>query len=163
MRAPEGLYEQVMAAAGGALPPVRPPRPSAAVVLWRRETRGGLELFWLKRGQTLPFMGGWHAFPGGALEKSDLTAPAHGAPAGVVPGQWTPASADAEDSPAATDLVPGLAAAALRELTEETGVRIQSQGVHDATRLVFAGRWLTPPFTPVRFDNRFFQIGRAHV
>lgn len=26
----------------------------------------------------------------------------------------------------------------------------------DASHLVFAGRWLTPPFAPMRFDNRFF-------
>lgn len=28
----------------------------------------------------------------------------------------------------------------------------------DASRLSFAGRWLTPPFSPARFDNRFFLL-----
>ncbi len=28
----------------------------------------------------------------------------------------------------------------------------------DASRLTFAGRWLTPPFSPARFDNRFFLL-----
>jgi len=28
----------------------------------------------------------------------------------------------------------------------------------DASRLVFAGRWLTPAFAPIRFDNRFFLM-----
>ena len=28
----------------------------------------------------------------------------------------------------------------------------------DASRLRFAGRWLTPPFSPARFDNRFFLV-----
>ncbi|HUO85820.1 MAG TPA: MBL fold metallo-hydrolase, partial [Thermoanaerobaculia bacterium] len=28
----------------------------------------------------------------------------------------------------------------------------------DATHLVFAGRWLTPAFAPLRFDNRFFLL-----
>lgn len=31
-------------------------------------------------------------------------------------------------------------------------------GAVDASRLVFAGRWLTPPFAPMRFDNRFFLL-----
>src|SRR6185295_13867274 len=28
----------------------------------------------------------------------------------------------------------------------------------DASRLAYAGRWLTPPFAPLRFDNRFFLL-----
>ena len=28
----------------------------------------------------------------------------------------------------------------------------------DASELVYAGRWLTPPMGPVRFDNRFFLL-----
>ena len=28
----------------------------------------------------------------------------------------------------------------------------------DASRLVFAGRWLTPPLAPLRFDNRYFLL-----
>lgn len=28
----------------------------------------------------------------------------------------------------------------------------------DASRFVFAGRWLTPPFAPLRFDNRYFLL-----
>jgi glyoxylase-like metal-dependent hydrolase (beta-lactamase superfamily II) len=28
----------------------------------------------------------------------------------------------------------------------------------DASRLVYAGRWLTPPLGPLRFDNRFFLL-----
>lgn len=81
----------------------------------------------------------------------------------------------------------GLAVTALRELFEETGLlplvapapgvdwpaarrRLLQRGVTlaglvaehglelDPTRLVYAGRWLTPPLGPVRFDNRFFLL-----
>ena len=71
-----GLYEKVLAAAGGELGAPKAPRPSAAVVLFRRQTGEDLELFWLQRGEVLPFMGGWHAFPGGGLERGDVDLPA---------------------------------------------------------------------------------------
>lgn len=153
-----GLYERVLAAGGGQLSPARAPRPSAAVVLWRRNAYGEVELYWLERGRSLPFMAGWHAFPGGALEKDDAIAPIAGTPKDLDATGWTAASADAAEAPAEPDLLPGLAAGALRELAEETGVRPLRDGLPDAGRLVFAGRWLTPPFTPVRFDNRFFLL-----
>ena len=84
-------------------------------------------------------------------------------------------------------LAPGVAVAALRELFEETGVLPGLTAAHgarlpelraalgareiglagvaaatgvelDASRLVYAGRWLTPPLGPLRFDNRFFLL-----
>src|SRR6202035_3341829 len=48
-----------------------PLRPSAAVVPWRRTAAGGIEVYWVKRGESLAFMGGWHAFPGGGLARGD--------------------------------------------------------------------------------------------
>ncbi len=225
-----GLYEKVLAAAGGELGAPKPPRPSAAVVLFRRLTDGQVELFWLQRGAILPFMGGWHAFPGGGLERGDVSLPVSGVPTELAADGWTPASPEREASPKEPDLVPGLVACALRELFEETGVLIAApagesattataarggwaEGSHgpgarfaargpmgsgpdrtpsgdrpdrasvaevrqtqlagekslgpwleqnglalDASRLRFAGRWLTPPFSPARFDNRFFLL-----
>src|SRR4029450_2850205 len=86
--------------------------------------------------------------------------------------------------PSEPDLVAGIIACAARELFEEAGILLGSDSTHpslkafrlrcfgrsfdfeegwaergwslDASRLVFAGRWLTPPFGAVRFDNRFF-------
>jgi endoribonuclease LACTB2 len=200
------LYEAMLAGLAGSAgaaengtPP--PARPSASVVPWRRTRRtrrtseirradgaGGVEVFWVKRAETLPFMGGWHAFPGGGLARSDAEIP-------VIP----PAAAPAEPAPparpqpaAADDLPPGILACAIRELFEETGILLarpaagteaepdaaqiaearrallggrsfaavlQDLGcAADASRLVYAGRWLTPPFAPLRFDNRFFLL-----
>ena len=185
----EGLYERVLAAGGGALPAPRPARASAAVALWRRRA-GELEVFWLRRGRTLPFMGGWHAFPGGAIDRGDALLPALGGPAHPDPEARTPASPDPGAPLADADLAPGIAAGALRELFEETGLLIargasaladgrwrsrwrerlraggggldaglaEAGAALDTGRLVFAGRWLTPPFTPLRFDNRFFLL-----
>jgi endoribonuclease LACTB2 len=40
----------------------------------------------------------------------------------------------------------------IARVAEELGVTV------DASRLVFAGRWITPPLAPLRFDNRFFLL-----
>ncbi len=183
MNEAEGLYERVLAAAGGVPPRQRPPRASAAIVLWRRSATS-FEVYWIQRGRELPFMGGWHAFPGGAIDRSDAELQVRGAPRHASPAARTPGLPDLEELPATTDLAPGIAAGALRELFEETGLLLGAATPHrrlqefrtacldgaesfaagllarretlDAARLVFAGRWLTPPFTPTRFDNRFF-------
>jgi ribonuclease/clavin/mitogillin len=226
---------------GGGLPRAR---ASASVVPWRRTAAGGLEVYWIKRNEQLPFMGGWHAFPGGGLARTDAelpvippavparavpadapsadaasadtpsadapsadAAPADAAPAAVsaaappadaAPTAAAPAAASPAE-PAAPDLAPGILACAIRELFEETGILLASGAaavveaaiegapplppaalatarrellggrpfgavlqelgrVADASRLVYAGRWLTPPFAPLRFDNRFFLL-----
>jgi glyoxylase-like metal-dependent hydrolase (beta-lactamase superfamily II)/8-oxo-dGTP pyrophosphatase MutT (NUDIX family) len=214
-----GLYEQALAAAaatGAALPSAKPRRASAGVVPWRR--RGGrIEVFWVRRSEAVPFMPGWHAFPGGGLARGDADLPVRGEPrrsfaedgagetthafvaaqAGEPTSAAIPAGSRIEGEELAPDLVPGVAAAALRELWEETGLLLAAPAAEpqagrvaddptaasaaltlprdagtaalaatlrdrglalDATQLVWAGRWLTPPFAPLRFDNRFFLL-----
>ena len=166
--------------------PARKPRISASVVPWRRTAEGEIEVYWVRRSPKLRFMGGFHAFPGGGLSKEDSEVPVNGLPQGLEPGQVTEAEASpTPDAP--PDLVDGLIVAALRELFEETGLllvdslpareilerdreRLLAEEVPfgqlldelgaelQAERLVFAGRWLTPPFVPMRFDNRFFLL-----
>ncbi len=177
------LYEALLAAAGeGVLPAPPPPRTSAAVVPWRRTPAGEVEVYWLRRSRSLPFLGGWYAFPGGGLDAADAALPIHGEPAGVASGQRTPNETGVDPETLAPDLPPGLAACALRELWEETGLLLAADEggrpvpraalparggsiaallagaglALDASRLRFAGRWLTPPLGARRFDNRFF-------
>jgi ribonuclease/clavin/mitogillin len=229
------LYEAVLARlAGGSGQgpggPARPPaRAAAAVVPWRRRPRGGIEVFWVLRSEALPFMGGWHAFPGGGLARGDAAVEVAGEPRGVDAGSFTPPDPSAADrAQLGPDLLPGLLACAVRELFEETGILLAAPpaagaaadpsaagtaratgspppatgseapsppgdpspagafvlppaelaaarrallaggsfaelmrglgAVADASRLVYAGRWLTPPFSPLRFDNRFFLL-----
>lgn len=116
--------------------PAPTPRPAAVVVLYRVGA-DGLEVFWLRREQKLSFAGGFHAFPGGKVERGDAaqepTPPFEGVPAGV-------------------------AACALRELEEEAGVRLPGPSA-----LLPAGRWVTPPYLPVRFDTHFFLAELPHA
>jgi endoribonuclease LACTB2 len=186
------VYEKVVGTPLGGADALPPPRVSAAVVLWRRVAGGGphdVEVYWVKRAEALAFMGGWHAFPGGGLSKSDAGLPVSGAPqlaSDAPPAAGLPESLRDLDEPS-PDLLPGLAACALRELFEETGLLLSSPAVDpedtceprrgllagerkfpdilqtlgvrlDASPLVYAGRWVTPPFAPLRFDNRFFLL-----
>ncbi|HEX3555828.1 MAG TPA: MBL fold metallo-hydrolase [Thermoanaerobaculia bacterium] len=187
------LYEKVvgqpLGPEAGALPP---PHASASVVLWRHLEGGGpedVEVYWVKRAETLAFMGGWHAFPGGGMSRSDAGLPVSGEPqlaSDAPPAAGLPDSLRDLDEPG-PDLLPGLAACALRELFEETGILLSSPAVDpedlpelrrallagertfaeilktlgvklEASPLVYAGRWVTPPFAPARFDNRFFLL-----
>jgi endoribonuclease LACTB2 len=146
-------------------PPPVPPRDAAVVVLVR-PSESGREVFWLRRETTLSFAAGFYAFPGGRVDASDIEV-------GVV-------GAEGEDA--------RLRAAAARELFEEAGVlRARGEtpspaalqkaraALLDGTRsfsdilsglglrlhaedFLTAGRWVTPPWMPVRFDARFFLV-----
>lgn len=137
------------------------PRDAAAIVL-----TDGNKICWARRSLQLSFLGGWHAFPGGKLEKSDAE--------NIVK--------NCDDSELAA-----LITCAARECFEETGVLLHRGGekltkgqrasLHDdlvsgrltfaeilkhwdlwldAADFTFVGAWTTPPFSPVRFKTRFF-------
>ena len=93
----------------------------AATVILLRGGGERLEVLLVKRNPAARFMGGAWVFPGGAVDRRE--------------GQGETA----------------LRAAALRELEEEAGVRLDSP---DA--LVPFSRWITPPQVRVRFDTWFF-------
>lgn len=137
---------------------------AAAVILVRGAESGAPEVFWARRGRKVSFSGGFHAFPGGKVDRED----------GEVP-----IAAVAEDERA-------IYVCALRELFEEAGVLLafgvdeldrekrhalrrelldggsfrhllEREGLRlDGRALIAAGRWLTPEFSAIRFDARFF-------
>ena len=193
-----GLYERVLeeVARGAALPTPRPPRPSASVVLWRRAATG-VEVFWIERAPSLPFMGGFHAFPGGGISRADGAVVVSGRPRGIDDASVEAAMPEAvlDGVDLEPNLIPGLLAGTVRELFEETGLLLARRLIdqrEEAARLearlsrarldlearrlrfdellsaleltievdelVYAGRWLTPPLGPLRFDNRFFLL-----
>ena len=120
-------------------------RSAATVVLWR-STGAGFEVLLGMRGQSAVFMPSKYVFPGGAVDPEDQTELC----LGLLPlcierlGLHCP-----EDAPTAGTL----AKAALRELTEETGLQIPNPRAGD---LRFVFRAITPPGRSRRFDARFF-------
>ncbi|MEO1086207.1 MAG: hypothetical protein AAFY88_18360, partial [Acidobacteriota bacterium] len=163
-------------------------RPSAAVIPWRHRSDGVLEVYWVRRAAAVPFMGVWWAVPGGGVSRRDLGVELRGSVQGLREDAQTLPSPGLEPGalePLGADDVPGLAVGALRELFEETGLWVgdtprgdledarrrvlakeatlgdiaaELGSTPDASRLTFAGRWMTPPFVPMRFDNRFFLL-----
>lgn len=147
-------------------PPVAATRPASVVVPYRR-TPEGVEVFWVKREKALTFAGGFYAFPGGKVDKTDALVPVRGAS-----GQEA-----------------ALRVAAARELFEETGLlvaegamRVPADEMREMRRALLekrstwselfqrhglvlrgedfpdAGRWVTPEFAPVRFDTFFYLV-----
>ncbi|HKP56954.1 MAG TPA: NUDIX hydrolase [Polyangiales bacterium] len=99
----------------------------AATVLVLRDAPAGLELLMLKRASKLAFYGGAWVFPGGRVETED---------------------GDLERA-----LPEAARRAAVRELYEEAGLRVQ------ASDLACFARWVTPPGRARRFDTFYFAVG----
>jgi 8-oxo-dGTP pyrophosphatase MutT (NUDIX family) len=122
-----------------------PIRPAATVVLWRHSSHGPQVLMG-QRGEGAVFMPSKFVFPGGRVDPEDHAA--------ARPGYLAPECARRltllapVDAPAPEVIV----AAALRELTEETGLNLAAMD-HPSLRFVF--RAITPPGKGRRFDARF--------
>lgn len=144
------------------LPPIR----HAATVIILRQMADGPAVLMGQRGAKAAFMPNKFVFPGGAVDAGDTAIPL------ARPLAEPCATRLTEDSDPA--LANALAAAAIRELWEEAGLRLSTQknwdapsdwdgfaeGGHapDASALRFFFRAITPPGKPRRFDARFFLI-----
>ncbi len=128
-----------------------PIRAAATVILWRRADAGGAQVLMGQRGAGAAFMPSKYVFPGGAVDPEDAATP-------LPLSQRCAARLTTLCSPDA----PGpaaIAGAALRELREETGLRLDP----GPERLRFFFRAITPPGRPRRFDARFFLADAAHL
>ncbi len=158
-------------------------KDASAVVLFRRVGHGlgaGAEVFWLRRDRGLRFAGGFYAFPGGKVDRADGDVPVEGASgmeAALIAGAARElfeetgvlVAAGAEKVPQTEldalrrtllDRDPATKAsrASFRQMLHERGLTLRAKDFHDA------GRWVTPPFLPVRFDARFYLVeAPAHV
>lgn len=105
------------------------------------------------RGAKHRFMPNRLVFPGGRVDRADLTTP--------FATSLPPATERALRKKTNAKLARALAAAAARELREETGLSLGSPPRVDA--LHYLARAVTPPGLPIRFNVRFFAVEQRHV
>lgn len=141
-----------------------PARPASTICLLR-EGDAGTEVLMVRRAESARFMGGVWVFPGGVLDEED-------------DGELARSVVLATD-PAELRWV----AACLRELVEEVGLWITTDGVRtteptdqvfgraaaegtvlDGGALACFARWITPAPLPMRFDTKFYVavVARGH-
>jgi 8-oxo-dGTP pyrophosphatase MutT (NUDIX family) len=131
-------------------PPVTP-RPAASLVVLRNT--GGPEVLMGMRGAKHRFMPNRLVFPGGAVDRVDLSAPSATEP---------PAHTLRHLRKAANErLAHGLAIAAARELEEETGLSLGDPPRLDG--IEYLCRAVTPPDSPIRFNARFLLVNADRV
>ncbi|MDP5307203.1 NUDIX domain-containing protein [Paracoccus spongiarum] len=152
--------------------PGEPPIRDAATMMLLRRSAAGASILMGMRGATAAFMPSKYVFPGGAVDAEDAGAmlargigEPHRRRLMAEPRNGQPADPDA------------IAAAALRELAEETGLLIgTADGPHsgwpgyaetgispDAGTLVYLFRAITPPGRPRRFDAHFLVADAAAI
>ncbi|MEM7720671.1 MAG: NUDIX hydrolase [Pseudomonadota bacterium] len=117
------------------------PIRDAATLILVRDMESAPSILMGQRGKTAAFMADKFVFPGGAVDQGDAHPVLSLAP--ICHERLQHASARAADA---------LVAAALRELLEETGQRLDGK----TAALSFFFRAITPPGRPRRFDARFF-------
>lgn len=108
----------------------------AATVLLLRPAASGFEVYLLRRRSSMAFASGMYVFPGGSVDSADY--------AGALAGDWAVRLGQPEETAAA------VVRAAVREVAEETGVRVSPAELRPW------GRWITPEFEPRRYDTYFF-------
>jgi ribonuclease/clavin/mitogillin len=129
---------------------VEQPRQAASVIA-ARDGDEGLEVLVLERGRDSRFLPGYVAFPGGSTDEEDAD----------LAERWFGARGEAAR------------ACAVRELFEEVGLALTSEGLFEADgraldavsssppraeQLPEVARWIAPPQVPIRFDARYFAL-----
>jgi 8-oxo-dGTP pyrophosphatase MutT (NUDIX family) len=125
---------------------------AASLIVLRHENNEPHMLMGM-RGAKHRFMPNRLVFPGGRVDRADLTTPF----ATPLP----PATERALRKKTNAKLAYGLAAAAARELREETGLSLGSPPRLDG--LHYLARAVTPPGLPIRFNARFLVVEERHV
>jgi glyoxylase-like metal-dependent hydrolase (beta-lactamase superfamily II)/8-oxo-dGTP pyrophosphatase MutT (NUDIX family) len=147
------------------------PKDAAAVILLREGTDpADPQFFWARRGRRMAFLPGFHAFPGGQLDAADAEIEVAAVTGdGLDPARAAFVACAVRElfeetgvllARGVESLTKGQLASVLDDLTSGRmtfGELLRHYGLTlDARDFEFAGRWVTPPFSPRRFDTLFF-------
>ena len=144
------------------------PKDAAAVILLRESVTGETEVFWVKRSTKLAFLGGFYAFAGGQRDASDDETRVENAGDAETAAMISCAARELFEelgvlvARGAQTLTKGQRASLLDDL-EQGRMSFPALLKHydlqlDARDFTFVGRWVTPPFSPRRFDTWFFTV-----
>lgn len=142
-------------------------RDAAAVILLRPDTDpNNPEVFWVKRSTKLAFLGGFYAFPGGQRETNDADAQVENCVDQERAAMISCAARELFEevgvllARGSQTLTAGQRVSLLDDLESKRmtwSELLRHYGLHlDGNDFTFAGRWVTPPFAPRRFDTWFF-------
>jgi glyoxylase-like metal-dependent hydrolase (beta-lactamase superfamily II)/8-oxo-dGTP pyrophosphatase MutT (NUDIX family) len=142
---------------------------AAAVILLRPNTDPrSPEVYWVKRSDKLAFLGGFHAFPGGQVDAADSDVEVKNAPDSDTAVIMSAAARELFEelgvlvARGGDVLTKGQRVSLLDDL--ESGRMswanlLKHYALYlDANDFTFVGRWITPPFSPRRFDTWFFLV-----
>ena len=145
------------------------PKDAAAVILLRHGSDPiDPEVFWVRRSEKLTFLGGYHAFPGGQLDPSDGATRVENCADKATAAMISCAARELFEelgvlvARGAESLTKGQLVSLLDDL-ESGRMSFPALLEHfelylDANDFTYVGRWLTPPFSPRRFDTWFFLV-----
>ena len=147
------------------------PKDAAAVILVREragEAEADPEVFWARRGRRLAFQPGFYAFPGGQRDEADAEVEVDHSDERETSTMMACAARELFEelgvlvARGAEHLTKGQLASVRDDLTSgrmtfagllaHYGLRLDARDFTDA------GRWVTPPFSPRRFDTLFFVV-----
>ena len=143
------------------------PKDAAAVVLVRGEDADP-EVFWARRGERLAFQPGFYAFPGGQRDEADAEVRVENVDDPETASMIACAARELFEelgvlaARGAEHLTKGQLGSVLDDLTSgrmSFAALLTHYGLRlDARDFTYAGRWVTPPFSPRRFDTFFFVV-----
>jgi len=144
-------------------------KDAAAVILLKQNTdTTDPEVYWVKRSDKLAFLGGFHAFPGGQIDEADAEVEVKNAVNPETAVMICGAARELFEElgvllvHGGELLTKGQRLSLLDDLESKrmTWPRLLSHyELHlDANDFTFVGRWVTPPFSPRRFDTWFFLV-----